>query len=270
MIYGVLRESVFSPGKVSEDAAILQKSLAELSRLGFRTRMLRLDEIAMLKGDRALVLSMAQSREALAELERVGTNGVRIVNSVRSVRTCFRASLIRALEDARVPMPSSRIVSTEGLERKEPSSIFPFPFWLKRGDVHAVRKGDVVLVESDEDLEIALRHYQESDIREVLLQEHVRGEEVKFYGVGKGAYFRAYRIPDGTLIDSPSSALVDCVRRAADAAGLEIYGGDLILTPSGGVWLVDLNDWPSFSRCCSSAAGGIASYVAKQLNGPNS
>jgi hypothetical protein len=31
--------------------------------------------------------------------------------------------------------------------------------------------------------------------------------------------------------------------------------------------LIDLNDWPSFSRCCRAAAKNIAAYVGGQFQG---
>ena len=54
---------------------------------------------------------------------------------------------------------------------------------------------------------------------------------------------------------------------AATAVGLEIYGGDAIVTPTGRLVLVDLNDWPSFARCRRAAAAGITRYVESILAG---
>jgi hypothetical protein len=47
--------------------------------------------------------------------------------------------------------------------------------------------------------------------------------------------------------------------------GLEVYGGDAVMTERNGPVLIDLNDWPSFSRCCHSAAISIASYVESRF-----
>ena len=36
---------------------------------------------------------------------------------------------------------------------------------------------------------------------------------------------------------------------AAAAAGLDVFGGDVIVGSSGELTLIDLNDWPSFAPC---------------------
>jgi hypothetical protein len=106
----------------------------------------------------------------------------------------------------------------------------------------------------------SLEHFHREGVRKVLIQEHVEGRPIKFYGVGAGDYFRAFS-DSGEEITSPVKALSSLARRSAMAIGLEIYGGDAIQTGKGDLVLVDLNDWPSFSRCRESAAKAIARYV---------
>jgi D-alanine-D-alanine ligase-like ATP-grasp enzyme len=57
-------------------------------------------------------------------------------------------------------------------------------------------------------------------------------------------------------------ALARLVRRAASALGLEIYGGDCIVTPAGELVLIDLNAWPSFALFREEAASAIAAYLS--------
>ena len=56
-------------------------------------------------------------------------------------------------------------------------------------------------------------------------------------------------------------ALVTCARRAAAAFGLEVFGGDAIVTPRGHLVLIDLNAWPSFALYRDEAAAEIAAYL---------
>ena len=56
--------------------------------------------------------------------------------------------------------------------------------------------------------------------------------------------------------------------RAADALGLAVYGGDLVVDDAGAVALVDVNDWPSFSRCRADAAQAIATHLWSRLSRP--
>ena len=57
------------------------------------------------------------------------------------------------------------------------------------------------------------------------------------------------------------------MRRAAAALGLEVYGGDVIVTPSGNIVLLDLNAWPSFALYRDEAAVAIASYLSLRFRG---
>jgi hypothetical protein len=45
--------------------------------------------------------------------------------------------------------------------------------------------------------------------------------------------------------------------RGAAALGLDVYGGDGVCAADGSLTLIDFNDWPSFSRCRTEAAGAI-------------
>lgn len=56
-------------------------------------------------------------------------------------------------------------------------------------------------------------------------------------------------------------------RRAAAALGLEVYGGDALVTAPGRFVLLDLNAWPSFALYRDEAAERIASYLALRFSG---
>ena len=53
--------------------------------------------------------------------------------------------------------------------------------------------------------------------------------------------------------------------KAAEAAGLDVYGGDCIVRADGTFCIIDLNDWPSFSRCKTEAAKAIAMLVKEKM-----
>jgi len=259
-VLGVYREQVFSPGKVQDDAAILDATLAALSRIGYRVASVKAEFLDLSTPRPGKVLSMAQSGKPLAVLDEWQQRGTRVVNSVESILNCYRKPLTRLLTEAGVCMPSSRMMT---LEEAEQGIDFQFPgrIWLKRGDVHAMQSGDVIALESETEVQRALDHYRRHGIGDILLQDHVEGHVVKFYGIGTGEYFRAYLAATGEDITSRARPLVELAVYAAQVVGLEIYGGDAVLTDEDEVLLIDLNDWPSFSRCCKTAAESIASYL---------
>ena len=59
------------------------------------------------------------------------------------------------------------------------------------------------------------------------------------------------------------SALQSEVERLAQLVGIEVYGGDAIIDRKGRFYIIDFNDWPSFSRCRDEAAEAIANCPLK-------
>ncbi len=265
-ILGVYRESIYSPGKVREDAAILDATLAELVRAGFQTSTVDVRNLEKTSGKASFLLTMAQSSQALGIFETWQEKGVTIINSVSSIRNTYRKPLFSLLRSALVPVPPSRVLRVEEAER-EISFGSSHAYWLKRGDVHAMQPGDVTKVASKQELIRALAHFRRQRIEEILVQDHVEGDVIKFYGVGSGHYFRAFMALTGDEVTSGVEALPALARRSAEAVGLEVYGGDAVLTPNGQTLIIDLNDWPSFARCGPSAAREIARYASAVCKG---
>ncbi len=262
----VYRESVYSPGRVGDDAVILDATTAELIRSGCEASAVAPQDLEKVSSPPAFLLTMAQSGRALRILDGWQRRGTRIINSVSSIRNSYRKPLVSLLKNALLPVPSTRIVKVEEAEREihfGPSG----SYWLKRGDVHAMQPGDVAKVASREELIRALVHFRRLKIDEVLVQDHLEGDVIKFYGVGSGEYFRAFMTPSGDEITCQTGVLSELARRCAEAVGLEIYGGDAVCTEKGEFMIIDLNDWPSFSRCGPSAAREIAKYAAAVCKG---
>ena len=64
---------------------------------------------------------------------------------------------------------------------------------------------------------------------------------------------------------STPRTLRDIACRAASALGLDIWGGDAIVTPAGEIFLIDVNAWPSFALYREEAADRIAAHLAARL-----
>ena len=260
-ILGIYRERIFSPGKVLDDAAVLDATLEKLSAIGRQVNSVHAEAI-----DRSIprprwALTMAQSPRVLGILENWAALGTMVVNSVGSVRRCYRKPLSRILDRAGLPVPPGRIVPLDSAE-EEIAMHASDPVWLKRGDVHAVQAGDVAQVRSKREISEALDHFRLQNVTEILVQTHVAGPVVKFYGVGHGDFFRAFLASTGEdITNGMGSALRELAKRAAATVGLEVYGGDAVMPGNGSAALIDLNDWPSFSRCCRDAAKNIVLYL---------
>jgi hypothetical protein len=139
-------------------------------------------------------------------------------------------------------------------------------FWLKRGDVHASVSRDVQWIDSREALEAGCAEFRARGIAAAAVQAHHDGDEIKFYGVAGGAFFHWFYSGPSQRYPFDTAALRRLAESAAAAAGLDIFGGDVIVSASGDLTLIDLNDWPSFAPCREAAADAIAGYLTRRAH----
>lgn len=263
-IMAIYRERIFSPGKVREDADILDCVLEALFRSGHEPHARCAEATDGGFEDADLILSMAQSGRLLGILARAADEGIPVVNAVSAVRNCYRKALVGILSGIPIAMPAGRIVSIRDMTDGRPFGDH-CGYWMKRGDLHALSPADVVKIDSPDQLQGAVDHFRGQGVDQVLIQAHVDGLRVKFYGVGTGpdCYFRAFPAPSGEEAVSGVDRLSETARLAARNVGLDIYGGDAVLTRNGQWMLIDLNDWPTFSPCRESAAQAIAGHLMR-------
>src|SRR4029453_19385155 len=141
----------------------------------------------------------------------------------------------------------------------------------KRGDIHATQEGDVSFASTDGEVAAALSRLAGRGISRAVLQEHVPGDLIKFYGVAGGtgdtlSWFQWFYHRDQKLSNHAFSenALRALVARAAAALGLGVCGGDAIPRP-GRLVLIDLNAWPSFALFRAEAAERIGAFLAARF-----
>ncbi len=267
LIYGMYRERALSPGKVEADAAILDAVLAGLQTAGWEIGRFSADNIPEDPPQAALILHLAQGPRALEVLEQWEKRGVRLINSPQAVRRCYRRYLFPLLAAAGVAYPATKLYSV----REAPqlwSVEFPGPGWLKRAEVHAEISGDVRRVATRAEALEAVADFHRRGIESLIWQEHVPGQEIKFYGVGPGLLFRAYAGDSPEPVEAAlfCASLQRLAEQAARLAGVAVFGGDAVITAEGQPVLIDLNDWPSFSRCREEAAREIVRYVQNILS----
>jgi glutathione synthase/RimK-type ligase-like ATP-grasp enzyme len=256
---GIAREPVYSPGKVEQDRAILEAVAQRLSA-DHTVRVVDADEELDDPTPQTVVLAMCQGPSALERLRRWQKAGVCIVNTPAAIENCHRRRMMAAFERFHIPHPASFLVSTgeaNGFPDWAHGSV-----WLKRGDVHATEADDVVLVHGVDGVCEVLRAFRRRGIADALLQRHVEGGVFKFYAVGGGFFHCLPSAGSASRIRlDEERAMAALAHRAAEALGLEVYGGDCIRDPSGNLWLIDLNDWPSYAACRTRAAEAIAALL---------
>lgn len=265
---GVSRAQIYSPNRVSGDAAIFRAVASELERNGHEVACMSEQELSQ-KGLPAGfdgIFQMARSPEALAVLERAD---VPVTNTVQAVINCGRAVQCELLSGSGL-VPESVVCPTSGV----PDGWNSFPCWIKRADSHAVESDDVQYVENAERCAVVMRGFAGRGLDKCVLQSHAKGWLVKFYGIrgvgfadcyavraadGKFGLERFNEQPDCVSVDM--QALSSAAERASDILGLDIYGGDAVVGHDGSVLIVDMNDWPSFRSCTVGAAQKIATFI---------
>jgi glutathione synthase/RimK-type ligase-like ATP-grasp enzyme len=258
-VLGVYRETEFSPGKVADDAAIIDAALAELKRDGADVTAMTAEQfIAGTSHHADVVLAMCQSHEALSCLASVEKSGAVVMNTALAIRNCYRDLLAAGLMRAGVPVPEGALVSTAlPLDPKSLRALdLNAPLYVKRGDLHALGPADVSRVVGYDQLEKALADFDRRGVPKVYIQQEFPGEVVKFYGVSGSQYFSA--VPErGILRDEQKNALQRAAAISAEALGLDVWGGDAVFDGKEFA-IVDFNDWPSFRRVRDEAARAIA------------
>jgi len=258
-ILGVYREVEFSPEKAQADRAIVDAVLRELRAAGAET--IAIDAVRFISDplpDVHMVLAMCQGAQALSRLAAVEESGAVTLNSALAIRNCYRDLLGAGLMRAGVPVPEGALVSTgTPLDLKPLRTLdLSAPMYVKRGDLHALAAGDVRRIEGLGQLEATLLRFARRGVPSAYVQQEAVGEVVKFYGVGGGEYFSAISAGD-EIGEAAKFALSQAAGVAAQALGLEVWGGDAVIKDDR-FSIIDFNDWPSFERVRDEAARAIA------------
>jgi hypothetical protein len=258
----IRRDDRFSPNSVERDREILQLTCDEIKRMvGLTEDIPMVDEadLARCPTVAECYISMARSVEALQELSAKEAQGGLVVNTSEAVERCQRSLLDHFMREHHVPMPC--VESSLG-------------FWLKRGDAAAQSNKDVVYCQDLKALERAKAVFRARGIEDMVVSPHISGDLVKFYGVGTRLFKYFYPSDDGISkfgdearngrahhYAFDTQALQTDVVRLAELIGIDVYGGDAIIGKDGKYYIIDFNDWPSFSRCKEEAAKAIAAEI---------
>ena len=271
-LVALYRSPTYSPQQHRQnDTAILDETVESLVRRGWAVN--KTSESAVGAGHLPpadLYVNMCQGVAASERLLRLVPLEALAVNPPTSVLNCHRHRLVERMADAGLPFPRTLILPTS--EPQAAALIVHLlngdgrPVWVKRGDVHAETRADVVAAK-EATVVAAIADFARRGIARVALQAHVPGPILKFYAVADGSFFHWYPA-DGAqaaVADVNEARLRELVFAAARALALEVFGGDVAVPHRDAPVLIDINDWPSFAAVRSQAAEAIASYIAKKV-----
>lgn len=262
-ILAIGRAERYSPNSVEKDAAVLEGVCRLLTNEGLKVHIVSEEKEAWETEAKAYI-SMGRLPRTLEHLQRQEREGKVVINKSDGVSLCCnRKMLNERLASIGIPLPLED--GTKG-------------YWLKRATGVAESSADVQFVADKEEMLLKREQMREQGI-ETIVQAHIDGDLVKFYGVvGEGFFRTYYPCDDGQWkfdderrngkpchYDFSMAELQQMAEKAATAAGISIYGGDCIITSEGQPVLIDLNDWPSFSRCREEAAMAISRHIINNV-----
>jgi len=210
-----------------------------------------------------MAFAMCEGLDSLKLLETWESKGFTVVNSPRAVKNCYRHRMLTLLNHGTLPLPKTLLIQTS--ESVNGHFNLGKGVWVKRGDVHSTQPGDVELIFDRLSLEKTLESMRSRWVDQAVLQEHVHGDLIKFYGVRPQGWFRHFYHKSEETNGFPFSP--DEIRRTAELAamklGLQVYGGDIVVTEDAH-YLIDINSWPSFAICREEAAEQIADCLVQR------
>lgn len=279
IIAGIMRAGAYSPNHIGNDAAIFNATADQLRKRGCAVNIYSEDQFNKGLVKERIILNMCREQASIKRLQQLEDDGCIVVNSGYGIENCTRERMTRILLGNNIPYPDSVIVNTDEavVDRLKQAGINNC--WIKRGDFHAMHKEDVSYVRHAEEAQEVLQEYFYRGIRRAVINRHLVGDLIKFYGMrGSTFFYWFYPFDDGhskyglEAINGKSKGLDFDIEQlekicadAAEALGVDIYGGDCIISPTGEIRIIDFNDWPSFAPCRNEAAPFIAKCVLKLI-----
>lgn len=278
-IAGIMRAGAYSPNHIGNDAAIFNAVVDQLRKRGCEVNVYNEEQLAAGIVNEQIIVNMCREQKSIALLQLLEDEGRLVINSGYGIENCTRERMTRILIGSNIPYPPSLIVNTDevvkGLLVKEKFT----QCWIKRGDFHAMHKEDVSYVRHPEEAQEVLQEYFLRGIKRAVINRHLVGDLIKFYGVqGTPFFYWFYPFDMGHSkygheavngksqgIEFDKEKLKAICQSASEVLDVKIYGGDCIISPDGSISIIDFNDWPSFAPCRLEAAPHIAKCVMNTI-----
>jgi hypothetical protein len=263
LCWGIYRESSHSPGRVDDDAAILDAVGKVLTEKGFTVAVVHAAAADVaLQTPGARIFCMCEQDAILTRLDKAVEAGAVVVNSPDAIRATYRSLTRTKFIEAGVAAPESWLISTGAPGPKPADKV-----WIKRADFHATQADDVIFAADDGEWESGIELFARRGMEKAVIQVHAPGDLIKFYGVrdagAETPWFEWFYHKDQTLAGHAfeRATLTRAAFHAAEALGVDVFGGDAIIGPDGSATIIDLNAWPSFALFRPAAAAAIAARL---------
>ena len=274
-----MRAGAYSPNHIGNDAAIFNAAAEHLRKRGCEVNIYSEDKFREMEISEQIILNMCREQASIAKLQAMEDEGRLVINSGFGIENCTRERMTRILLGNKIPYPDSLIVNTNENVIDDLKNAGFSACWIKRGDFHAMHKEDVSYCRHPEEAQEVLHEYFYRGIKRAVINRHLVGDLIKFYGVsGQPFFYWFYPFDEGhskyghEAINGKSlglpfdeEKLKSMCQEASDILDVKIYGGDCIVDKDGSIRIIDFNDWPSFAPCRQEAAPYFAKCVLNAI-----
>lgn len=278
-IAGIMRAGAYSPNHIGNDAAIFNIVAEQLRKRGCEVNVYSEEQFISGAVTEKIILNMCREQRSIALLQQREDAGALVINSGYGIENCTRERMTRILLGSNIPYPDSLMVNTDEAIRDALVHAGFTQCWIKRGDFHAMHKEDVSYVRHPEEAQEVLQEYFLRGIKRAVINRHLEGDLIKFYGVRDTPFFfwfypfeaghskYGHEAINGKArgIEFDREHLRAICQNASEVLDVKIYGGDCIVSPEGEIRIIDFNDWPSFAPCRNEAAPHIAKCVMNAI-----
>lgn len=279
-IAGVMRAGTFSPNHVGNDTAIFNLTSEALRKRGCQVNVYSEEEFLNAEITEPVIMAMCREAKSIAKLKQLEDDGRLVVNSGYGIENCTRERMTRLLLGNGVPYPDSIIVNTNENMKDEMEAAGLTQVWIKRGDFQTIHREDVSYCRHLEEAQEVLHEYFYRGIRRAVINRHLVGDLIKFYGISGTDFFYwfypfegghskyGYELINGVSrgISFDEQELHDICSKASEVLDVKVYGGDCVISADGTIRLIDFNDWPSFAPCRDEASLHIAKCIINLAN----
>ncbi len=266
-ILAIQRSNIYSPGSQDKDFWILQSIVNQLKDIGYNVSTKDENQIDFFKDFTPYIISMARNPEVIARLAIWRKRGAFIVNSPLSCFCCYRETQTEIFMKNHISIAPSQIVETDSFKPEDITIPNKEDFWIKRADFQTIEPIDVIRVNSFAKAQEVLKNYNQRKISKAVISSHIEGDVIKFYGVRQTGWFYYYYPKEDKFHNKinqtdkynafEQQALIEMCQKAANLLDLDVYGGDAVIDYQGKIYIIDMNDFPSFSSCKDVASKQI-------------
>ena len=188
-IAAIMRAGAYSPNHIGNDAAILNAVTEQLRKRGCEVNIYSEEQFINGSVKEDVIVNMCHERRSIDLLQKLEEEGRLVINSGHGIENCTRERMTRILMGHNIPYPDSLMVDTDEVVKGKLVKAGFSRCWIKRGDFHAMHKEDVSYVRHPEEAQEVLQEYFLRGIKRAVINKHLVGDLIKFYGVSGSRFF---------------------------------------------------------------------------------